>query len=64
LPSSFPPEPILSIFKSFEFVREGRERGLAALNEELNDYGNEAFNSTGRPTRYLEDPIVSFPWSS
>jgi hypothetical protein len=64
LPSSFPPEPILSIFKSFEFVKETKEGRLAALNEENNDYGNEAFNSTGRPTRYLEDPILSFPWSS
>ena len=63
LPSSFPPEPILSIFKSFEFVKESREGALAALNIEDNDYGNEAFNSTRRPTRYLEDPIVSFPWS-
>jgi hypothetical protein len=63
LPSSFPPEPILSIFKSFEFVKEAREGGLAALSVEDNDYGNEAFNSTRRPTRYLEDPIVSFPWS-
>jgi hypothetical protein len=63
LPSNFPPEPILSIFKSFEFVKETKEGRLAALNEENNDYGNEAFNSTGRPTRYLEDPILSFPWS-
>ena len=62
-PSSFPREPILSIFKSFEFVKEAREGGLAALNEEDNDYGNEAFNSTRRPTLYHEDPTVSFPWS-
>lgn len=64
LPSSFPPELILSIFKSFEFVKETKEGRLAALNEENNDYGNEAFNSTRSPTRYLEDPILSFPWSS
>jgi hypothetical protein len=64
LPSSFPPELILSIFKSFEFVKETKEGRLAALNEENNDYGNEAFNSTGSPTQYLEDPILSFPWSS
>lgn len=53
-PSSFPPEPILRIFQSFEFVKEAREGGLAALNVENNDYGNDAFTSTGRPTRYLE----------
>jgi hypothetical protein len=64
LPSSFPPEPILSIFKSFEFVKEAREGALAALNIEGKDYGNEAFNSTGRATQYLDEPIVSFPWSS
>src|SRR5918999_623832 len=64
LPSSFPPELILSIFKSFEFVKETKEGRLAALNEENNDYGNEAFNSTGSPTQDLEDPILSFPWSS
>jgi hypothetical protein len=63
LPFSFPPEPILSIFKSFEFVKEAKEGGLAALNVEDNDYGNGAFNSTMRRTQYLEDPIVSFPWS-
>lgn len=56
LPSIIPPEPILRIFQSFEFVKEAREGGLAALNVENNDddYGNDAFNSTGRPTRYLE----------
>jgi hypothetical protein len=47
------------IFQSFEFVKEAREGRLAALNVENNDYGNDAFNSTGRPTRYLEHRLSS-----
>lgn len=64
LPSSFPPEPVLSIFKSFEFIKEAKEGELAVLGEQGEGYGNKALNSTGRPTRYPEDPIISFPWSS
>ena len=53
LPSIIPPEQILRIFQSFEFVKEARGE-LAPLNVEDNDYGNDTFTSTGRPTRYLE----------
>jgi hypothetical protein len=64
LPSSFPPEPILSIFKSFEFIKEAKEGEIVVLSEQGDGYGNKALNSTGSPTRYPEDPIISFPWSS
>src|ERR671914_543145 len=64
LPSSFPPEPILSIFKSFEFIKEAKEGEIAVLSVKGDGYGNKAFNSTEVPTRYPEDPIISFPWSS
>jgi hypothetical protein len=63
LPSSFPPEPILSIFKSFEFIKEAKEGEIAVLSGKDDGYGNKALNSTGSPTRYPEDPIISFPWS-
>jgi hypothetical protein len=55
-PSIIPPEPILRIFQSFEFVKEATEgRGLRALDVENNDYfGNNTIASTGRPSRYLE----------
>jgi hypothetical protein len=52
LPSIIPPEPILRIFQSFEFVKEARGEA-APLNVENNDYSNENFTSTGVPTRYL-----------
>lgn len=64
LPSSFPPEPILSIFKSFEFIKEAKEGEIAVLSGKGDGYGDKALNSTGSPTRYPEDPIISFPWSS
>src|SRR5918999_5566890 len=64
LPSSFPPEPILSIFKSFEFIKEAKEGEIAVLSGKDDGYGDKALNSTGSPTRYPEDPIISFPWSS
>ena len=64
LPSSFPPEPILSIFKSFEFIKEAKEGEIAVLSVKGDGYGDKALNSTGSPTRYPEDPIISFPWSS
>ncbi|MDQ3909204.1 MAG: hypothetical protein M3232_02210, partial [Thermoproteota archaeon] len=48
-----PPEPILRIFQSFEFVKEARGEA-APLNVENNDYSNETFTSTGVPTRYLD----------
>ncbi len=55
LPSIIPPEPILDIFQSFEFVKEAREGELVALNVQNNDdYGNDTFTSTERPTRYFE----------
>lgn len=55
LPSSIPPEPIVRIFQSFGFLKEAREGGLAALDVENNDYDNDAFTSTGRPTQYPEN---------
>jgi hypothetical protein len=64
LPSSIPPEPILRIFQSFKLVNEARGVGLPALNVENNDYNNEAFTSTGRPTGYPENllsPSLSLP---
>ena len=64
LPSSFPPEPILSIFKSFEFIKEAKEGEIAVLSGKGDGYDDKALNSTGSPTRYPEDPIISFPWSS
>jgi hypothetical protein len=64
LPSSFPPEPILSIFKSFEFIKEAKEGEIAVPSGKGDGYGDKALNSTGSPTRYPEDPIISFPWSS
>jgi hypothetical protein len=64
LPSSFLPEPILSIFKSFEFIKEAKEGEIAVLSGKGDGYGDKALNSTGSPTRYPEDPIISFPWSS
>ncbi len=42
LPSSFPPEPILSIFKSFEFIKEAKEGEIAVLSEQGDGYGNKA----------------------
>lgn len=54
LPSIIPPEQILRIFQSFEFVKEASEGELAPLNVENNDSGIDNFTSTGRPTRYLE----------
>jgi hypothetical protein len=64
LPSSFPSEPILSTFKSFEFIKEAKEGEIAVLSGKDYGYGNKALNSTGSQTRYSEDPIISFPWSS
>ena len=50
LPSIIPPEPILRIFQSFEFVKEARGE-LAPLNVENNEYSNNTYTSTGIPTR-------------
>lgn len=56
LPSIIPPEPIVRIFQSFEFVKGAKDEGLAALNVEDNvDYRNDTFTSTGRLTGYLEN---------
>jgi hypothetical protein len=64
LPSSFPSEPILSTFKSFEFIKEAKGGEIAVLSGKDYVYGNKALNSTGSQTQYSEDPIISFPWSS
>lgn len=53
LPSIIPPEPILRIFQSFEFVKEARGE-LISLNMENNDYSNDTFTSTGIANRYLD----------
>jgi hypothetical protein len=56
LASIIPPEPIVRIFQSFEFVKEAKDEGLAALNVEDNvDYRNDTFTSTGRLNGYLEN---------
>lgn len=50
LPSDIPPEPILRIFQSFEFIKEATGE-LAPLNVENNDYSNDTYTSTGIPTQ-------------
>jgi hypothetical protein len=61
LPSIIPPEPILRIFQSFEFVKESRGE-LAPLNVENNDYSNDTFTLTRIPTRSLDllPPVLGF----
>jgi hypothetical protein len=51
LPSSIlPPEPIVRIFQSFEFVKEPGEGELSAPSVESHDYDDDAFTSIGTPT--------------
>jgi flagellar biosynthesis/type III secretory pathway chaperone len=48
LPSSIlPPEPIVRIFQSFEFVKEAGEEELSAPSVESHDYDDDAFTSIG-----------------
>jgi hypothetical protein len=65
LPSGGPPEPIQGIFQSFEFLEKAREGELAAqVDEDNEDYDNDAVPSTGGPTQYPEDllfPSVGLP---
>jgi hypothetical protein len=54
LSSLIPPEAIVRIFQSFQFVKDAGGE-LSAPKVENNDYRNDTFNSTQSLTTYLED---------
>ncbi len=60
LPSLIPPEPIVRIFQSFQFIKDAGGE-LSAPKVENNDYRNDTFNSTESLTKYLEDLLPPSP---
>nr|MDQ3882645.1 hypothetical protein [Thermoproteota archaeon] len=60
LPSLIPPEPIVRIFQSFQFIKDAGGE-LSAPKAENNDYRNDTFNSTESLTKYLEDLLPPSP---